>query len=440
MLSTKPLKQILIGTFYLLLGGCGGEQVQSPPQSSVLVEAESLCNAIVGRRYLEQTAPRATGQAMPVESRFVEFATKARATYEFTAAGSAAENGRYSCEAAVVLISPASGSEPAYALTASDSAADTLVLKLDDQTLAFRAQAASVDLEPKNACVVAPDSTQCASEPCPLGFYKTIGIANGAAPSEVVLVFNGYCGELEGEPYYATATCDTVYEPVCAADALLQPCTSVPCPTLVHKTFPNACEAKVAAAFQLHEGACDEALEANPVSALNGACTFIHAPVCAKVDAKIQCVTTPCPGHQFKTFGNHCQAQQALADLAFAGECGDLEGRLVSGEPLARMVGQLPDSAANVVAAEIKADVLSVTLDYSACDAQHFDLLVDEAFLESNPVQVKVAFVPQQRQSCRAHFTGEFRYDLLALKRLYQQAYQSETGAISLKGVTTYRF
>lgn len=438
MLSSKPLKQILIGTFYLLLGGCGGEQVQSLPQSGVSGEAEALCNAIVGRRYLEQTAQGATGQAMPVASRFVEFATEARATYEFTAAGSAAQSGRYSCEAAVVLISPESNTEPAYALTAFDSVADTLVLKLGEQTLTFKAQ--PTNREPKNACVVAPESIQCASEPCPLGFYKTIGIANGAAPSEVVLVFDGYCGKLEGQPYYATAACDTVYDPVCAADALLQPCTSVPCPTLVHKTFPNACEAQVAGAFQLHEGACEEVLELHPVSALNGACTFIHAPVCAKIDANIQCVTTPCPSHQFKTFGNHCQAQQALADLAFAGECGDLEDTLISGEPLAQIVSQLPESVAKVVAAEIKADVLAVTLGYSACDAQHFDLLVDEAFLESNPVQVKVAFVPQQRQSCRAHFTGEFRYDLLALKRLYRQTYQSETGAISLKGVTTYRF
>lgn len=51
-------------------------------------------------------------------------------------------------------------------------------------------------------------------------------------------------------------------------------------------------------------------------------CTHIYKPVCASVDTGIRCVTTPCPGVEFKTYGNACSAcADSAVDGFVEGEC-----------------------------------------------------------------------------------------------------------------------
>jgi len=37
-------------------------------------------------------------------------------------------------------------------------------------------------------------------------------------------------------------------------------------------------------------------------------CTREYRPVCARVDTRVRCVTTPCPSTRLKTYGNACSA------------------------------------------------------------------------------------------------------------------------------------
>ena len=50
-------------------------------------------------------------------------------------------------------------------------------------------------------------------------------------------------------------------------------------------------------------------------------CTMQYAPVCGKKDTGIRCVTTPCPSHETKTYGNSCMLGADKAEFLYEGEC-----------------------------------------------------------------------------------------------------------------------
>ena len=289
----------------------------------------------------------------------------------------------------------------------------------------------------KPVCSVEPQNLQCIKAPCPSGVYKTYSNQCASDAAKARFISNGECGELEGKPFIEEPTaCTLQYDPVCAAVTDSAPCKTIPCPAVVHKTFGNACEAGVARASVVRTGECGK-LEGTPVVRLEGACTADAPGACAKTTSSIVCVTTPCPTHIYKTFSNRCEAGRVLASVIGDGPCGSLQGVTAGGEPPVKLVDSLPNpSAAKASNVQFKSDVLTLTLGYSGCGPQHFDLYIGKAFLKSKPVQVNFAFKAQREEACEAYFTTEFSYDLLPLKQLYG----AEHGEIVLPGIGSYVF
>lgn len=289
----------------------------------------------------------------------------------------------------------------------------------------------------KPVCSVEPQNLQCIKAPCPTGVYKTYSNQCASDVAKAKFISNGECGDLEGKPYVEEPTaCTLQYDPVCAAATDAAPCKTIPCPAVVHKTFGNACEANVAKAQVVSKGECGK-LEGTPVLKLEGACTTDAPGACAKTTSNIVCVTTPCPTHVYKTFSNRCEADRVLASVIGDGPCGSLQGVTAGGEPPVKLVDSLPTaSAAKVGNVQFKGDVLTLTLGYSGCGPQHFDLYIGKAFLKSKPVQANFAFKAQREELCEAYFTTEFSYDLLPLK----QHYGAEHGEIVLPGIGSYVF
>jgi len=55
-------------------------------------------------------------------------------------------------------------------------------------------------------------------------------------------------------------------------------------------------------------------------------CTQQFLPVCGRIDTGIRCVTSPCPSHTFKTFGNACTACASNDVIDYIdGACTDAE-------------------------------------------------------------------------------------------------------------------
>lgn len=291
-------------------------------------------------------------------------------------------------------------------------------------------------------CSVRPQNIQCLVAPCPVGVYETAPNRCHSDADGLIFQAEGECGELEGQPYYELKACTREYRPVCGVVASIKPCDTVPCPAQIYQEFGNKCEAEAAQATQITNGECGDKAGQPARPPEFGACPAVYIPVCGKFNAGIVCVTTPCPGHQYKTFGNHCEAGFAQVNVAFLGECGDLDGLLTSGEPPVQMVKTLPTTfkEARVIDATITDDVLSVNIGYSGCDQQHFQLFVSTAFAESFPVQAQYRFKPLVEDSCEAYFTTHFSYDLKPLKHAYQEVYQSKTGQVSLPGIGLYSF
>lgn len=289
----------------------------------------------------------------------------------------------------------------------------------------------------KPVCSVEPQNLQCIKAPCPTGVYKTYSNQCASDAAKARFIGNGECGALEGKPYIEEPTaCTEQYAPVCTAAPDTAPCKTIPCPAVLHKTFSNDCFARVANATILNAGECGK-LEGTPVTQLDGACTTDVPGACAKTVSNIVCVTTPCPTHVYKTFNNRCEAGRVLASVIGDGPCGSLQGVTAGGEPPVKLVETLPrPSSAKVSKASIKGDVLTLSLGYSGCGPQHFDLYIGKAFLKSKPVQVNVAFKAQREEACDAYFLTEFSYDLLPLKQLYG----AEHGEIVLPEMGTYIF
>lgn len=398
----------------------------------------ALCESVAGRSY--RAAPPGDPAVIAIETPFIDFGKAQVVEYEITGSGQAPFSGIFECDLGEIhLHSSASDTDPVVVRLHSDSA-DRIIAEQGDYSIEMVA-AGSECVADGEVCVAEPQSVQCFTTPCPDGFHKTVTRCATQPPVPYEIVQEGTCGDLEGQPWYAQTEC-TKGEPVCGAVLKMDPCTSLPCPRAVHQSFDDACAASDANAPVLFEQVCGKS-EGEPVAELPIACTEkLGFPVCAKSPADIQCVTAPCPTHQYQSFADECVARTQLAAFAFSGACADLEGTLAFEQPPVRVVEQLPkvEKSVEVISAAIADDVLTVELGYSGCSEQHFHFYASSFFLESAPVQVEYAFEPLVNDACLAYFTTEFVYDLLPLKHVYQQAYQTQTGTVVLPGIGSYSF
>jgi hypothetical protein len=289
----------------------------------------------------------------------------------------------------------------------------------------------------KPVCSVEPQDLQCIKAPCPIGVYKTYSNLCASNVANAKFISNDECGDLEGKPYYEEPTaCTEQYAPICGTAINPAPCGTIPCPAVVHKTYGNACDASVNKAQHIKTGECGK-LEGTPVTQIDTVCDTSAPGACAKTSSAIVCVTTPCPTHVYKTFNNRCEAGRTFATVISDGSCGSLQGVTAGGEPPVKMVDTLPAATSvHISKVQFKQDLLTLTLGYSGCGAQHFDLYMAKGFLKSLPVQVKFAFKAMQEEACDAVFSTEFSYDLLPLK----QQYGAEHGEIVLPGIGSYVF
>ncbi len=175
-------------------------------------------------------------------------------------------------------------------------------------------------------------------------------------------------------------------------------------------------------------------------------CTLEYDPVCALKDTGVVCVTAPCFNHEYPTFGNQCSANGHNADFGFKGECGSLEGVKTVGDTPVQVVGSaddLPLDDAVVLDASIKGDELTMIMQVPVgCDEYELDVYVATEFLESYPVQANYSVVHARTGNCSLtdKETHMHTLDLLPLKTVYQDMYQSSSGAIQLNGLGLYEF
>jgi hypothetical protein len=67
------------------------------------------------------------------------------------------------------------------------------------------------------------------------------------------------------------------------------------------------------------------------------------------------------------------------------------------------------------------------------CGEADFSLLVNEAFMESSPVQVQAVVIFNDNDMCKAIVTRELCFDLTELAELYQASYQTSHGSIIIR-------
>lgn len=411
----------------------------------------SRCNEVSGNRYAIANDTPVTNDkvAIPTESPFFEFGDGT--SVEFGLGDGGTQMGYYSCQLGTLRVHrDVNDVDPIEMLVQADGRLRWLREESDwvfeQHSGTWRPiggdPVACIDIYDP-VCGVIPDRVQCITTPCPVGFYQTFSNSCYANVQRATVIFGDACGSLEGELYYEEEpSCDGDYDPVCGAAVDIAPCHEAPCPATVHTTFSNACVAEMSAAPVLFQGECGDA-EGIRVTELEGACPAIWDPVCGlSSQSEIICVTEPCPTHEYRTFGNACAAGLSLASVVFEGECGALENTLTMGEPPIQLTSKLPETekTLSIGNAAIEDDILIIEVGYSGCSPQHFDMHFSPKFGESYPVQAAYSLTPQVEDLCRAAFQTEFTYDLRPLKHAYQEAYQTENGAIYLPGIGTYRF
>ena len=85
--------------------------------------------------------------------------------------------------------------------------------------------------------------------------------------------------------------------------------------------------------------------------------------------------------------------------------------------------------------AAITDDTLNISVSYSGgCEDHQFTLVVSDTFLESFPVQLHASIAHNANgDTCEAYPTDNYRFDLTAIKKMYQTAYRQEAGTIILR-------
>jgi hypothetical protein len=85
--------------------------------------------------------------------------------------------------------------------------------------------------------------------------------------------------------------------------------------------------------------------------------------------------------------------------------------------------------------AVVREDWLHVFVAYSGgCATHSFAALSAGAFLESNPVQLRIVIAHDASgDSCEAWLHGELRFDLARVRQAYARAYRSRSGEVILQ-------
>ena len=408
-------------------------------------ESYKSCELVRGNRYVEETSASALVPIdRPIPYGIDSYSFGEQQQVEYTVGGDAVVSGIYECGAGALHVHSSPEDAKPQIITVSKSG-ESIQVKQEGSTRKFVKQKTDPGFcteEFAPVCAVKLGSIQCITTPCPAGLYATYSNQCKANLDKAKVLFKESCGDLEGKPYFEDEpSCDAVYKPVIGAQTLIKPCLTEPCPAVVHKSYSNICEAKNAKSRVLFEGECGKK-EGTPVETIEGACIALYDPVCAKTKSDVVCVKAPCPTHEYKTFGNSCNASMALASTVFDDACGTLENSLVFAEPPIKIVDKLPKTSKNTVIdnVSIENDILKLSLAYSGCSEQHFNFSASKAFKESNPVQIDYVFTPMVEDQCEAYFVTNFAYDLLPLKHTYQNAYQAKSGKINLPGIGVYSF
>lgn len=174
-------------------------------------------------------------------------------------------------------------------------------------------------------------------------------------------------------------------------------------------------------------------------------CTADYSPVCAKQSANIQCVTTPCPDHEYRTFSNACVANKAKATISFDGDCGGLEDALAFADEPVKMVTLLVDTQTGapfkLIKADISDDVANLTLQYSGgCGEHDFDLNIAQQLQPGTPATALAKLTHTSSDNCDALITREHSFDLLPLREFYRRQFGQQAGAVNISGIGTYSF
>ncbi len=177
-------------------------------------------------------------------------------------------------------------------------------------------------------------------------------------------------------------------------------------------------------------------------------CTADYRPVCAKEpNAGVVCVTTPCDTDKFLTFSNACHARGANAWIAMETECLGLEGVLSEHiEPVFITNLSIIDIYSDnftIIDSSIHEDTLTIDFEVSGgCGSHEFDLLVNNSFLESFPVQMTNLIVYKNNDNCDSIITVEKTFDLEPIQELYKRSYpqQTDVQSVHLPGLGLYSF
>lgn len=407
------------------------------------------CKQVEGKRYVDELAVSASNSDSAVQDIIVqqplsfEFASNGQVVEVFNGA---AYSGVYDCDLDALHIHQAESDRAPMIVEVLDSGAS---LRVDVGGAVVNLVSASpgpipvCTLEYAPVCAAKSTGVQCITTPCPTEVYHTYSNQCHAGVESSKVLFTGECGVREGQPVEDTAvTCTEEYAPVCGVMPSIKPCTIMPCPSSYWTEFGNDCSARAVGATHIASGVCGSKEGQIVVDLPDSACDANYDPVCAKSRVLDDCLG-PCVTHEYSTFSNTCVAATSFAEIAFNEECGDLSGVSAYSQPLVKVSGAAfpkTDKTLVISNASIDGDIVRLSVGYSGCDEQHFDLHISSSFMESFPVQASYALVPQVEDECLAVFETTFEYDLIPLKTSYQKAYQTKTGSISLGELGLYEF
>lgn len=232
--------------------------------------------------------------------------------------------------------------------------------------------------------------------------------------------------------------CTTQYEPVCALESTPIQCITTPCePQVLHKTYNNACLSNLAGAEVVFQGVCGDK-EGEPELPATNCTEEYSPVCAIEITPIVCITTPCLPLRHYQSYSNTCYANHAGSEIILNEACGELENLAVRSITVSDLSTiRLPKGdflTINRIDEPVD-DILTLSVTYmGGCSNHEFSLYGDRQLSTNWMVRGDAILLHNANDdACETLITEDIHFELSPWKNHYHNTINMQSGTIEMQ-------